>query len=401
VSRVAKQPRKPDKQLEEESLRDREALLALEPAELRLHPQASLIPAMTRAEYAELRRDVERRGRLLVPLEVTRRRVVLDGRSRLELARELQLDSVPVRIVEPEDELEYMLVAALTRRHLSASQKAMIAIELHDLEELRAQARTRQRENLRQNAASEVATLPPRGRTCERIAKLAGISPRTAQDAITVYEEDPEAAERVKAGEIAVDLAARKVRRRKRDAAIAPAPPLPNGPFELIYADPPWQLGNPDGPWAPENHYPTSPTAENKALKVPASENAVLFLWAVNCMHPEALEVMEAWGFRYVAQVVWVKPSIGPGRWVRNRHETLLIGRKGKYPAPELEDLHDSVVHAPRGRHSEKPAVFYELIERMYPQASKVELFARGKARPGWVVWGNQAGEGYDSEGKR
>jgi len=48
------------------------------------------------------------------------------------------------------------------------------------------------------------------------------------------------------------------------------------------------------------------------------------------------------------------------------------------------------VIRAPRGRHSQKPAVLYELIERMYPQASKLELFAR-TARPGWDAWGKEA----------
>jgi len=49
----------------------------------------------------------------------------------------------------------------------------------------------------------------------------------------------------------------------------------------------------------------------------------------------------------------------------------------------------DSVVDARRGRHSEKPEVFYELIERMYPERSKLELFAR-RRRPGWSAWGNE-----------
>jgi N6-adenosine-specific RNA methylase IME4 len=50
-----------------------------------------------------------------------------------------------------------------------------------------------------------------------------------------------------------------------------------------------------------------------------------------------------------------------------------------------------SVVEAPRRRHSEKPDVFYELIERMYPHASKLELFHRGPPRPGWAAWGDES----------
>jgi N6-adenosine-specific RNA methylase IME4 len=135
----------------------------------------------------------------------------------------------------------------------------------------------------------------------------------------------------------------------------------------------------------------TTPTTEIKRLVVPAAEDAVLLMWAVNMLVPDALEVMAAWGFTYKAQLVWVKDSPGPGNWFRNQHEMLLLGIKGRFPAPDPEDRAPSVVQAKRRRHSEKPACVYELIERMYPHAAKVELFARGKPRPGWVTWGNEA----------
>jgi N6-adenosine-specific RNA methylase IME4 len=171
---------------------------------------------------------------------------------------------------------------------------------------------------------------------------------------------------------------------------LAGPPPLPQGPFDLLYADPPWQLGHPDSPHAPENHYPTLPLEEIKALKVPAAEDALLFLWAVTALLPEALEVIAAWGFSYKSCLVWVKDWIGPGTWLRNRHELLLVGRRGDHRPPDPEDRVDSVLEAPRGRHSEKPAEVYELLERMYPRASKLELFARGAPRAGWAAWGNE-----------
>jgi N6-adenosine-specific RNA methylase IME4 len=315
----------------------------------------------------------------------------LDGHQRLRAACELGLDRLSVRVVAPDDEVVYLLLAALRRRQLTASQKAALALELVSYEELRAQARVRQRQNLLQH--TEVATLPPRGKTREHLAEIAGVSARTAQDVISVYEGDPALFEQVKAGAVAAPLAARRVRRAKRDAACPPAPPLPQDPFAIVYADPPWQLGNPDGPFAPENHYPTMPLEEIKELTVPAAEDALLFLWAVNCLLPQAIEVMAAWGFAYVTNLAWIKPSIGLGRWVRNRHELLLLGRKGGFRAPELEDLPDSVIEAPRGRHSQKPERVYELIEQMYPQASRLELFARGRPRPGWAFWGNEVEE--------
>jgi ParB-like chromosome segregation protein Spo0J len=227
-------------------------------------------------EYAAFRADIEKRS-VLVPLEVTEGGTVLDGRQRLRAAAELELESVPVQLVAPADELDYMLRAAILRRHLSPSQRAALVLELEEYRQLRGEAQARQRANLKQT--SEVATSPPRGKTREEAAGWAGIGARTLQDAATVQEHDPEAFEQVKAGELGAALAARRVRRALRDRALPASAPLPEGPFELIYADPPWQLGNPDGPQAPENHYPTMPTAEICALPVPAAENGVLFLW--------------------------------------------------------------------------------------------------------------------------
>ena len=78
------------------------------------------------------------------------------------------------------------------------------------------------------------------------------------------------------------------------------------------------------------------------------------------------------------------------GFFVRNRHELLLIGTRGDIPHPAPSARPDSVIEAPRGQHSEKPVEAYELIERMYPELPKIELFARA-AREGWAAWGNQA----------
>ena len=357
------------------------------PSTLRLHPQVGLVPAMSEAEYRALAADIDER-RLQVPLEITRSGVVLDGRHRLRAALELGLTSVPVRIVAPEDALVHMLSAALQRRHLLPSQKAALALELEQYEQAREEARLRQRANLR--GATEVATLPPRGeRTRELVARAAGVSPRTVQDVIAVREADAQLFERIKAGELPAHRARRDLERRRRDAQLK-SPPLPTGCFQLIYADPPWQLGNPDSHYAPEAHYPTLRLEEIKQLEVPSAADALLYLWAVNSHLPQAIEVMGAWGFDYRSNEVWVKPSIGLGVWTRNRHELLLIARRGGASPPEPAARLDSVIEASRGHHSQKPACIYERLERLYPTLSKLELFARGRPRRGWVAWGNE-----------
>ena len=102
-----------------------------------------------------------------------------------------------------------------------------------------------------------MATLPPRGeRTRDAAARIANVSPRVVQDAATVRDHNRALFERVRAGEIPAHKAARQVRRERRHAEIPAAPPLPEGPFQVILADPPWQMGSPDSASAPENHYP-------------------------------------------------------------------------------------------------------------------------------------------------
>src|SRR5687767_11030465 len=97
-------------------------------AGLHPHPRSALVPAMTAEEYRTFVSDIAERG-LRVPLDITAVGIVLDGHQRLRAARELSLPSVPVRIVSPEDEVEYMLLAAMRRRQLSPSQRAALAVE--------------------------------------------------------------------------------------------------------------------------------------------------------------------------------------------------------------------------------------------------------------------------------
>ena len=184
--------------------------------------------------------------------------------------------------------------------------------------------------------------------------------------------------------------------RARRDAKLA-AQTLtwPEGKYPVIYADPAWQSGD----RAVENHYRTMPIEDICALPVAeiAADDAVLYLWATSPMLPEALQVIEAWGFSYLTNMVWVKDKIGRGHWARNRHELLLIAKRGNFSPPAPADRPDSVILFPRGRHSAKPHQFYEIIERNHPGLPKVELFCR-TPRKGWTVWGDEVPTGNTAE---
>jgi N6-adenosine-specific RNA methylase IME4 len=134
-----------------------------------------------------------------------------------------------------------------------------------------------------------------------------------------------------------------------------------------------------------ERHYHTMPIAGVGALNLPAAKNAAIFSWSPNGMLSKAIRIMEDdWGFTYKSKMSWVKPSIGLGKCLCNRDEILLSGTRGRLP--RLAYKPDSVIEAPRGRHSEKPAEFADAIVRMYPGLSRIELFARVR-RPLWEGW--------------
>jgi N6-adenosine-specific RNA methylase IME4 len=135
----------------------------------------------------------------------------------------------------------------------------------------------------------------------------------------------------------------------------------------------------------------------------PMEPDAHLFLWRCASMQREALDVIDAWGFRLKSEIVWLKKTssgkrwFGMGRTVRAEHETCLIATRGRPQV--LSRSVRSVFEAPVGRHSAKPAEFFSIVEQLC-SGPYVELFAR-QQRPGWTALGLEAdGDGDVSENK-
>jgi N6-adenosine-specific RNA methylase IME4 len=184
---------------------------------------------------------------------------------------------------------------------------------------------------------------------------------------------------------------------------------LPQNNFAAIYADPPWRFeawsqtgdsahGVPD--------YPTMLAKDIAAMPVRdlAAKDCCLFMWIVWPQLPEALEVIEGWGFKYkTCGFSWVKADArqqemfhddhkvycGMGYWTRANSEVCLLATRGK-PKRLNADVRQSIVE-PRREHSRKPDCVYGRIERLVA-GPYLELFAR-TTRPGWTSWGNQVGK--------
>lgn len=167
---------------------------------------------------------------------------------------------------------------------------------------------------------------------------------------------------------------------------------LGTGKFSVIYADPPWSYSNSGLMGSADEHYPTMATDQicEMALSDKATDDAVLFLWATNPCLTDAMKVIEAWGFDYKTNFAWVKDKGNYGKlgfYNYGRHELLLVCTRGSFTPSG--DLPDSVIDAPKSKHSKKPTEVYDLIESLYPHGPYLEMFARAK-REGWTSFGNE-----------
>lgn len=247
-------------------------------------------------------------------------------------------------------------------------------------------------EALGDDALAKVArTSLDKGEELDALAKLKKEAPEKCEALI----------ERAAAGEkVSAKVEAKKIARQQREAELgAKQRSLPQQKFGVILADPEWKWK----PWSDagmdrgvENTYPTSETTDIAARDVQsiAADDCVLVLWARADMLPEALQVLTAWGFRYVAQRVWRKSRMSTGYWFRYDHELVLIGSRGKPVAPAMGTQERSVFEgepAVPGLNSSKPECIAEWIEHNWPNTPKIELNRRGPARPGWAAWGYEA----------
>ena len=181
--------------------------------------------------------------------------------------------------------------------------------------------------------------------------------------------------------------------------------PEVDGGWELIMADPPWHFKTfspKGGGKSPQAHYRTEPLDVIKAIPVRdvAAKDCLLWLWATGANLPLALQVVEAWGFRYSTLGYWGKLTktgkigFGTGYGFRCAGEPIILARRGK---PKNERTVRSLIMGVGGpgsgrAHSEKPEEGYRAAEALMPNARRLDLFSR-KTRPGWTAFGDEAGK--------
>jgi N6-adenosine-specific RNA methylase IME4 len=187
----------------------------------------------------------------------------------------------------------------------------------------------------------------------------------------------------------------------------ATTPPLPTGPFDLIYADPPWHVrcwGK--APEAGGRHLPYAHMDLPAICRLPiarlAAAHSVLAIWVNSAEIDATLRVVEAWGFHDAHEaLIWIKvsragkPHIGLGHTTRKNTETVWFAKGGQGLVRTDKSVAQGFIAEPepiiarRREHSRKPAEAYVALERLYGDVRRLELFGR-RERPGWERWGNE-----------
>jgi len=348
----------------------------------------NIIPALTSEEYAQLEKNIIAEG--CRDALVTWQSILIDGHNRYKICREHGIDyeTVEMEFTDRQEAIKWIILNQFGRRNLSAYDRSLLALRLKPI--IAEKAKEKQVES--GGAVPQKSDKPPI-ETNKEIAKVAGVSHDTIARVEKIEQRaTPEIKDNIKAGKISINQAYQQVRRLEKIEAVEEKEPipLPTDKYNVILADPPWKYDFSETTSRDiENQYPTMNLDDIKQLKAPSTENSVLFLWATAPKLQEALEVMQAWGFEYRTCAVWDKEVIGMGYWFRGQHELLLVGVKGQFSPPEQANRFSSVIRARRQGHSQKPERVYELLETMFPNGKRLEVFARNK-REGWEVWGNE-----------
>ena len=383
--------------------------------DLAFHAIADIFPLMDGQPLAVLTADIRQHG-LREPIWLYEGQI-LDGRNRYRACRAAGIEPVFVDY-SGNDALGFVVSLNLHRRHLSEPQREMAAAriatakrggdripdhsanwrngkteaeaaELLNVSE-RGVSRAKQ---VRRDGIPELTHKVESGQV--RVSTAADISKLPASEQLAILKkEDPKAVQQA-----AKELRAEKEtqRREQRMTSLkAMAEPMPElkteQKYSVIYADPPWQYERPVSDSRKiENQYPVMSLDEIRALPVGklATDAAILYLWATSPKLEESMQVMNAWGFSYRSCAVWDKEIMGMGYWFRQQTELLLVGIRGAMPSPEPASRVSSLITSRRGKHSQKPDCVYQMIETMYPDLSRIELFSR-QQRPGWAAFGNQ-----------
>ena len=367
-------------------------------------PFIDILPPLASHEFEALKADIKVRG-VLHPVCVDEDGNILDGHHRYRVDN--NAPTILIAGLSEAEKIAFVLSSNNKRRNMTPEQ----------LGELR-------KRNI--ETATKLKSEDPKKWTQARIAVALGVGQDTISDwletsimgghkacidaRLSVNAESKtiiieQSADGVTQKQIAADFgisqqrvsqivataAAKTVKRKELDAIAAQIPGGFTGVYDVIVIDPPWPMEKIEREVRPnqiEFDYPTMTEEQLAAMKLPSAPDCHAFQWTTHKFLPMAFRLFDAWGFKYVCMFVWHKPGgFQPIGLPQYNCEFCLYGRIG---APKFVDTKAFNVcfQAARGKHSEKPEEFYDVVRRV-TDGKRIDIFNRREII-GFDQWGNE-----------
>ncbi len=381
-----------------------------------------LIPPLRDEERQALEENIRRDG-CRDPLVVWRGHdILLDGHHRHEICQRHGIDFAVTEVDLPDWEAaaDWIDANQLGRRNLTPDQAALLRGRRYNRLK-RKQGRpskSPQNEDFGGKTAARLArehgvsrqTIERDGRFAAAIEKTAAIEPDLERKvasgkgpakaaivkAAELLETHPDQARAVLDGRRTAADVVRELRReataQRLNEVAAREAQAPTGAYDVIVIDPPWPMRKIERDCRPnqtELDYPTMTEEQLAALAIPAAEDCHVWLWTTHRFLPVALRLLERWGLKYVCTFVWHKPGgFQPVGLPQFNCEFALYARRGSPVFLDTKAFR-TCFEAPRGRHSEKPEAFYEMV-RHVTAGRRLDMFNRRRIE-GFVGWGKEA----------
>lgn len=186
------------------------------------HPAAQIFPLLDGDEFQALAADIDANGQL-EPIWLTEDGCILDGRNRHRACIELGLTPT-FRTYTGDSPTSFVVSLNLHRRHLSASQRAALAVSVLPI--LEEEARQRQAHGQTAPGRTLPAIVPEAfgdnsGDSRDAAASMFSTSPRYVSDAKRLAEDAPDLFEIVRAGDLTIPKAKEIVAERNGIAHVA------------------------------------------------------------------------------------------------------------------------------------------------------------------------------------
>lgn len=328
---------------------------------------------------------------------------IISGHHRVEAAKRAGIQELAAWVVEMDDDQAYMALAAdnaqgeMTLVELAIHAAGVKPARGKEGEGVKAWAEAMQRDEQRVHELRRVGVYVRDLTPVDRIKLRDKFTHLLAALEAFKGDELNTIVGRIAGGELLTVADVKREAKRSavvqslEDVSVRKAKELA-GEYDVIVIDPPWPMEKIEREVRPnqvEFDYPTMGEEELAAIKMPAADDCHLWLWTTHRFLPMSLRLLDAWGFKYVCTFVWHKPGgFQPIGLPQYNCEFAVYARRG---TPQFIDTKAFPVcfDSPRGKHSEKPEDFYDLVRRV-TAGRRIDIFNRRQIE-GFDTWGKEA----------